>query len=113
MNRLTPFLLALFVSGFALHGVAEEVDETPPKYIESATLIVSLTSKAGEPVKGYVLTTACPTCAPQRLEVNDQTKVYLRGEATDFARLGLKIDWQGSVFYTPTGLPTVTELFLN
>lgn len=113
MNRLIPFLLALFVSGFALHGVAEEVDETPPKYIESATLIVSLTSKVGEPVRGYVLTTACQTCAPQRLEVNDQTKVYLRGEPTDFAHLGLKIDWQGSVFYTPTGLPTVTELFLN
>lgn len=52
MNRLIPFLLALFVSGFALHGVAEDVDETPPKYIESATLIVSLTSKAGEPVRG-------------------------------------------------------------
>lgn len=113
MNRLIPFLLALFVSGFALHGVAEEANETPPKYIESATLIVSLTSKAGEPVRGYVLTTACQTCAPQRLEVNDQTKVYLRGELTDFAHLGLKIDWQGSVFYTPTGLPTVTELFLN
>lgn len=113
MNRLIPFLLALFVSAFALHGVADEVDETPPKYIESATLIVSLTSKVGEPVRGYVLTTACQTCAPQRLEVNDQTKVYLRGEPTDFAHLGLKIDWQGSVFYTPTGLPTVTELFLN
>lgn len=113
MNRLISLFLALFVSGFALHGVAEQIEEAPPKYIESATLIVSLTSKAGEPVKGYVLTTACPTCAPQRLELNEQTKVYLRGEATDFARLGLKIDWQGSVFYTPTGLPTVTELFLN
>lgn len=113
MNRLISLFLAFFVSGFALHGVAEQIEEAPPKYIESATLIVSLTSKAGEPVKGYVLTTACPTCAPQRLELNDQTKVYLRGEATDFARLGLKIDWQGSVFYTPTGLPTVTELFLN
>lgn len=113
MNRLIPFLLALFVSGFALHGVAEEVDETPPKYIESATLIVSLTSKVGEPVRGYVLATACQTCAPQRFEVNDQTKVYLRGEPTDFAHLGLKIDWEGSVFYTPTGLPAVTELFLN
>lgn len=113
MNRLISLFLALFVSGFALHGVAEQIEEAPPKYIESATLIVSLTSKAGEPVKGYVLTTACPTCAPQRLELNDQTKVYLRGEATDFARLGLRIDWQGSVFYTPTGLPTVTELFLN
>ncbi|MGX5727542.1 hypothetical protein ACWKWZ_21120 [Metapseudomonas otitidis] len=113
MNRLIPFLLALFVSGFALHGVAEEVDETPPKYIESATLIVSLTSKIGEPARGYVLATACQTCAPQRFEVNDQTKVYLRGEPTDFAHLGLKIDWQGSLFYTPTGLPTVTELFLN
>ncbi|OEC38819.1 hypothetical protein A7D27_20595 [Pseudomonas sp. 1D4] len=113
MNRLISLFLALFVSGFALHGVAEEVDETPPKYIESATLILSLTNKSGEPAKGYVLSTACQTCAPQRFEINDRTKVYLRGEPTDFANLGLKIDWQGSVFYTPTGLPTVTELFLN
>ncbi|WP_431483465.1 hypothetical protein [Pseudomonas solani] len=113
MNRLIHFFLVLFVSGFALHGVAEETDEAPPKYIESATLILSLTNKTGDPVKGYVLATACQTCASQRFEVNDQTKVYLRGELTDFAHLGLKIDWQGSVYYSPDGLPTVIELFLN
>lgn len=113
MNRLIPFLLALFVSGFALHGVAEEVDDLPPKYVESATLILNLTSKAGEPVKGYVLVMACQTCIPLRLSLNDKSKVYLRGVPADFTSLGLKVDWQGMVSYAPTDLPTVIELFLN
>ncbi|UXY53968.1 hypothetical protein [Pseudomonas tohonis] len=105
--------VALLAATFATSTYADEVQEAPPKYIESAVIILNLTNKTDEGASGFLLATPCTGCEPLKMQVTNRTALYLQGKPSGFSELGMKIDWQGSVFYEPGTPPTVTELFLN
>ncbi|MGA4632640.1 hypothetical protein ACPA5B_02030 [Pseudomonas solani] len=114
MNLYTKLsAVALLAATFAASTSADEAQEAPPKYVESAIIILNLTNKADEGTAGYLLATPCTGCEPLKMQVTSQTALYLQGKPANFSELGMKIDWQGSVFYEPGTPPTVTELFLN
>ncbi|WP_337056550.1 hypothetical protein [Pseudomonas sp. USHLN015] len=105
--------VALLAATFATSTFADKTQEAPPKYIESAVIILNLTNKTDEGVSGFLLATPCTGCEPLKMQVTSQTALYLQGKPSSFSELGMKIDWQGSVFYVPGTPPVVTELFLN
>lgn len=114
MNLLAKLTtVALMASTAAAPTWADDTQEAPPKYVESAIIILNLTNKADEGTTGYLLATPCTGCEPLKMQVTSQTALYLQGKPSSFSELGMKIDWQGSVFYEPGTPPTVTELFLN
>lgn len=104
--------LALILSVTNGVALADDADR-PPKYIEYATLIINIVENGAAGTSGYVLATSCSECAPARIEVNGETRLYLNGRPAQLSDLGLKIDWEGSLFYRESTPPVATELFLN
>lgn len=83
-------------------------------YIEHANIILNIQPQPNSSTAvGYLLATACSTCTPTRIEVNESTALYLNGTPIPPKSLGLKIDWQGAVFFTPGTPPVATRLMLN
>ncbi|MGX5220808.1 hypothetical protein ACVTMO_19495 [Pseudomonas segetis] len=113
MKKLTA-LIYMLVATVMLPALAIADDAEPePLYIESAVFILNIKNSAPGTIDGTVLATPCTGCAPVTLKLDDDTVVYLNGKPVEYNQLGLKIDWQGSVFYTPSRIPVATELFLN
>lgn len=110
MNFFRSILLAGLITGT---GIAHAIEQ-PEHYIEDATIILNLQALPNsERAKGYLLATACNTCKPTRFEVNESTELYINGAPSTPKKIGLKIDWQGTVFFTPGTPPTATRLMLN
>ncbi len=107
-KKIIQSSLLLIVGLVSYVALAEE-----PVYIEQAHIILNLGEESDLGAAGAILAFPCEGCAPLRLEINDQTRVYLNGSITDFEGLGNRIDWEGMVFYLPGRFPLVTELFLN
>lgn len=83
-------------------------------YIEDAKIILNVQPLTNSSAAvGYLLATACSSCTPVRIEVNESTTFYLNGTPSAGKNLGLKIDWQGAVFFTPGTPPVATRLMLN
>ncbi|SNS27018.1 hypothetical protein [Pseudomonas segetis] len=105
-------LIGLILTTAAL-ATSSNADDKEPQYIESAVFILNIKNSAPGSIDGTVLATPCTGCAPLTLKLDNNTVVYLNGKPVEYNQLGLKIDWQGSVFYTPSRIPVATELFLN
>ncbi|WP_339486626.1 hypothetical protein [Pseudomonas sp. EL_65y_Pfl2_R95] len=113
MNKLIA-LIALLIATTALPAhAANEESTNDPLYIESAVFILNIKNSAPGNVDGTVLATPCTGCAPISLALDKNTLLYINGTPAQYDQLGLKIDWVGSVFYTPSSPAVATELFLN
>ncbi|ARU89809.1 hypothetical protein [Pseudomonas sp. M30-35] len=107
-------LIGLLVTTITLSTPVVADDAEPePLYIESAVFILNIKNSAPGTIDGTILATPCTGCAPITLKLDNSTIVYLNGKPVEYNQLGLKIDWTGSVFYTPSRFPVATELFLN
>ncbi|MBU1284208.1 MAG: hypothetical protein KJ989_01225 [Gammaproteobacteria bacterium] len=107
----TALLSALVILTSTLSASANEPEE---HYIEFANLVLNLEEVPGsDRATGYVLATACATCQPTRIEIDETTELRLNGDQVPLKKLGFKIDWQGAVFFIP-GKPSIaTRLMLQ
>lgn len=113
MKTLTklPTLFLIFIINLPAFVTAEEQAE---HYIEHANIILNIQqdSSSGS-VAGYLLATPCSECQPTRIEVDLRTAIHINGNPVSLDKLGMKIDWQGAVFYLPGKPPVATRLMLN
>lgn len=116
MSALRNLFLASIVATltFPLAFTASAQELAKEHYIEYANIIINLQTLPGtDSAKGYLLATPCDTCAPVRIEVDESTELFVNGAPSTAQKLGLKIDWQGAVFFTPGTPPIATRLMLN
>lgn len=109
------FLASLITAlTFPLTFVVSAQESAKEHYIEYTNIIINLqVLPDSDSAKGYLLATACDTCTPVRIEVDESTEFFLNGAPSTAKNLGLKIDWQGAVFFTPGTPPVATRLMLN
>lgn len=106
-----PVLILLFIFNLPTFVTAEEQTEN---YIEHANIILNIQQDPSSgSVAGYLLATPCSECQPTRVEVDQRTAIHVNGNAVSLDKLGMKIDWQGAVFYLPGKPPVATRLMLN
>ncbi|WP_415753532.1 hypothetical protein [Pseudomonas leptonychotis] len=112
MSHLGSVLLsALIILTSIINASADEPEEN---YIEFADLILNLEAIPGsDRANGYVLATACETCQPTRIEIDETTELRLNGDQIPLNKLGFKIDWQGAVFFLPGKPAIATRLMLQ
>mgnify|MGYP000871534658 FL=1 len=116
MSTLRKLFLANLVAAltFTLAFAVYAQESAKEHYIEYANIIINLqVLPDSDSAKGYLLATACDTCAPVRIDVDESTEFFLNGAPSTAQKLGLKIDWQGAVFFTPGTPPVATRLMLN
>lgn len=113
MKNLTrlPALLLFFIFNLQTFVIAEEKTE---RYIEYADIILNIQQvPESNTAVGYLLAIPCENCPPTRIEVDHSTTIHINGNPVSLDKLGMKIDWQGAVFYLPSKPPVATRLMLN
>jgi hypothetical protein len=113
MKNLTklPVLLLLFIFNLQSFVIAEEQTE---QYIEYADIILNIQQvPESNAAVGYLLAIPCESCPPTRIEVDHRTTIQINGNPVPLEKLGMKIDWQGAVFYLQSKPPVATRLMLN
>ncbi|TRU37959.1 MAG: hypothetical protein EWV78_06125 [Microcystis aeruginosa Ma_MB_F_20061100_S20D] len=106
-----PAIVLIFIFNLPNFVTAEEQAE---HYIEYADIILNIQqSPANNAMEGYLLAIPCDNCPPTRIEVNQSTTIQINGNPVPLEKLGMKIDWQGAVFYLQSKPPVATRLMLN
>lgn len=83
-------------------------------YIEHANIILNLEkSPTSDGAHGYLLAKPCDDCQSLRIEVDEGTEFFLNGKKTNLNELGLKIDWQGMIFFKSSNPAIATRLILQ
>lgn len=104
-------LILFFIFNLTTIAMAEEQTE---HYIEYADIILNIQqSPENNAMEGYLLATPCDNCPPTRIEVDQRTTIQINGNPVSLEKLGMKIDWQGAVFYLQSKPPVATRLMLN
>lgn len=112
MNHFGKILFT--ISAILISTFNAQASEPEELYIEFANIVLNLEKiSTSNRAHGYVLATACNTCPSTRIEVNETTELRLNGDQVGLSELGLKIDWQGAVFFLPGKPAIATRLMLQ
>lgn len=104
----TSKILLLLIATWSANLHASEAE---PIYIEEAKLLLNITKEQSQ--QGNILAYRCEKCPAETISINENTLFYKDGRPTTPDQLGLKIDWQGSIFYLPGSPNVATEVFVE